>query len=81
MLAIILFLVLNTVADVILTTMKPRLKNVTAEDVLNSLYYFHVDTPSDVFLMGDMQASETPEPIQEQRQHLYHGSRFVKARR
>jgi hypothetical protein len=46
--------------------MKPRLKNVTAEDVLNSLYYFHVDTPSDVFLMGDLQASETTEPIQEQ---------------
>jgi hypothetical protein len=54
------------VADVILTTMKPRLKNVTAEDVLNSLYYFHVDTPSDVFLMGDMEASKTPEPLQEQ---------------
>jgi hypothetical protein len=46
--------------------MKPRLKNVTAEDVFNSLYYFHVDTPSDVFLMGDMQVSETPEPILEQ---------------
>ncbi len=46
--------------------MKPRLKNVTAEDVLNSLYYFHVNTPSDVFLMGDMRVSETPEPVLEQ---------------
>src|SRR5580658_259360 len=46
--------------------MKPRLKNVTAEDVLNSLYYFHVDSPSDVFLMGDMQVSETSEPALKQ---------------
>jgi hypothetical protein len=54
------------VADVILTTMKPRLKNVTAEDVLNSLYYFHVDSPSDVFLMEDMQVSETSKPTLKQ---------------
>jgi hypothetical protein len=46
--------------------MKPRLKNVTAEDVLNCLYYFHVDTPSDIFLMGDMQVSETSELIPKQ---------------
>jgi len=46
--------------------MKPRLKNVTAEDVLNCLYYFHVDMPSDIFLMGDMQVSETSELIPEQ---------------
>jgi hypothetical protein len=32
-------------------TMKPRLKNVTAEDVLNCLYYLHVDMPDDVLLL------------------------------
>lgn len=35
--------------------MKPRLKSVSAEDVMNSLYYLHLDTPSDAFLIEDMQ--------------------------
>jgi len=34
-------------ADVILSTFKPQRKNVTVEDVANSLYYVHLDAPSD----------------------------------
>ncbi|KAI6372085.1 hypothetical protein MCOR25_003819 [Pyricularia grisea] len=33
--------------DVIFSPFKPQLKNVTGEDVANSLYYIHLDTPSD----------------------------------
>lgn len=33
--------------DIILTTLKPQLKNVTAEDVASSLYYLHLNTPED----------------------------------
>ncbi|OHW96168.1 hypothetical protein CSPAE12_05186 [Colletotrichum incanum] len=33
--------------DVILTTSKPHLKNVTSEDVANSFYYIHLELPSD----------------------------------
>ena len=33
--------------DVFLTTMKPRHKVVTAEDVSSSLYYLHVNQPGD----------------------------------
>jgi hypothetical protein len=41
------YIYLNRVLDVILTPMKPRRKNVTAEDVTSSLYYLHLDLPSD----------------------------------
>lgn len=43
--------------------MKPRLKNVTAEDVINCLYYFHVDTPNDVFLLEEDDAPGYSEPV------------------
>ncbi|GAP83667.1 putative oxidoreductase-like protein [Rosellinia necatrix] len=33
--------------DVILSTLKPQIKNVTAEDVSSSLYYVHFQTPED----------------------------------
>ncbi|CZS95085.1 uncharacterized protein RAG0_04876 [Rhynchosporium agropyri] len=33
--------------DIILTTLKPQLKNVTAEDVASSLYYLHYQTADD----------------------------------
>ncbi|KAI1751145.1 hypothetical protein F4782DRAFT_505943 [Xylaria castorea] len=33
--------------DIILSTLKPQIKNVTAEDVASSLYYAHFQTPED----------------------------------
>ncbi|KAI3316461.1 hypothetical protein HD806DRAFT_553120 [Xylariaceae sp. AK1471] len=33
--------------DIILSTLKPQIKNVTAEDVASSLYYVHLQTPED----------------------------------
>ncbi|KAI1115469.1 hypothetical protein F5Y14DRAFT_410639 [Nemania sp. NC0429] len=33
--------------DIILSTLKPQIKNVTAEDVASSLYYIHFQTPED----------------------------------
>ncbi|KAI9796334.1 MAG: hypothetical protein M1825_000635 [Sarcosagium campestre] len=41
--------------DVFLTTMKPREKVVTAQDVSSSLYYLHVDQPEDETLLDDLQ--------------------------
>jgi hypothetical protein len=40
-------------ADVILTALKPQLKSTTAEDVANSLYYFHLNTEEDARFMSD----------------------------
>ncbi|KAI1417921.1 hypothetical protein F5Y13DRAFT_176719 [Hypoxylon sp. FL1857] len=37
--------------DVILSTLKPQIKNVTAEDVASSLYYVHLNTPEDEALI------------------------------
>ncbi|TVY59571.1 hypothetical protein LSUE1_G008722 [Lachnellula suecica] len=34
--------------DIILTTLRPQLKNVTAEDVASSLYYLHLNTEDDL---------------------------------
>lgn len=46
--------------DIILTTLKPRLKNVTSEDVASSLYYLHLDVPSDTsFLDAQEEAPDT----------------------
>ncbi|KAI0449011.1 hypothetical protein F5B21DRAFT_520875 [Xylaria acuta] len=36
--------------DIILSTLKPQIKNVTAEDVASSLYYVHFQTPEDELL-------------------------------
>ncbi|KAG0647370.1 hypothetical protein D0Z07_6981 [Hyphodiscus hymeniophilus] len=49
--------------DIILTTLKPQLKNVTAEDVASSLYYFHLNTEDDARLLAEEQEyaqSEAP---------------------
>ncbi|KUJ10660.1 uncharacterized protein LY89DRAFT_723263 [Mollisia scopiformis] len=55
--------------DIILTTLKPQLKNVTAEDVSASLYYLHLNTEDDIrFLQDDEGAgiiTEEPEPVLE----------------
>ncbi|KAL7624576.1 hypothetical protein AAE478_006143 [Parahypoxylon ruwenzoriense] len=37
--------------DIILSTLKPQVKNVTAEDVASSLYYVHLDIPEDEVLV------------------------------
>ncbi|KAI0376384.1 hypothetical protein F5Y04DRAFT_266423 [Hypomontagnella monticulosa] len=37
--------------DIILSTLKPQVKNVTAEDVASSLYYIHLNTPEDEALI------------------------------
>ncbi|RKF62406.1 putative oxidoreductase-like protein [Erysiphe neolycopersici] len=34
--------------DIILTTLKPLTQNVTAQDVISSLYYFHVNSDEDI---------------------------------
>ncbi|TAQ84715.1 hypothetical protein B7494_g6950 [Chlorociboria aeruginascens] len=39
--------------DIILTTLKPRLKNVTAEDVGHSLYYLHLETEDDALILAE----------------------------
>ncbi|KAE8449987.1 hypothetical protein EG329_007126 [Mollisiaceae sp. DMI_Dod_QoI] len=53
--------------DIILTTLKPQLKNVTAEDVAASLYYLHLNTEDDLrFLQetdGSATITEEPEPL------------------
>ncbi|KAF4625968.1 hypothetical protein G7Y89_g12194 [Cudoniella acicularis] len=42
--------------DVILTTLKPQLKNVTVQDVASSLYYLHLNTEDDARLLAEDQA-------------------------
>lgn len=39
--------------DIILTTLKPQLKNVTAADVAASLYYLHLNTDDDAHLLEE----------------------------
>ncbi|RDW67954.1 hypothetical protein BP6252_09350 [Coleophoma cylindrospora] len=48
--------------DIILTTLKPQLKNVTAADVASSLYYLHLDTEDDERLLTDGLGPEVPSP-------------------
>ncbi|RFU30837.1 hypothetical protein B7463_g5511, partial [Scytalidium lignicola] len=53
-------------SDVFLTPMKPQLKDVTAQDVMSSLYYFHLDTEDDArFLKVNENESilEEPPPV------------------
>ncbi|KAL3426303.1 hypothetical protein PVAG01_03094 [Phlyctema vagabunda] len=49
--------------DIILTTLKPQLKNVTAADVASSLYYLHLDTEDDARLLAE-QETESEETAQ-----------------
>ncbi|OTA06349.1 hypothetical protein A9Z42_0070840 [Trichoderma parareesei] len=48
------------VRDVILSTFKPRLKNVTIEDVTGSLYYVHLQLP--------MLGMDAPQPLRDESQ-------------
>ncbi|KAL6887462.1 hypothetical protein HDV57DRAFT_360923 [Trichoderma longibrachiatum] len=48
------------VRDVILSTFKPRLKNVTIEDVSGSLYYVHLELP--------MLGMDAPQPLRDESQ-------------
>ncbi|PKS12336.1 hypothetical protein jhhlp_001636 [Lomentospora prolificans] len=47
----------GTYCHVILSTAKPQLKNVTGEDVMNALYYIHLNLPNEAF--------EPPAPIED----------------
>jgi hypothetical protein len=53
---------LNMCTDIILTTLKPQLKNVTAEDVASSLYYLHLNSEDDVKLLEQDQDAIPEEP-------------------
>ncbi|KAK0625135.1 hypothetical protein B0T17DRAFT_617268 [Bombardia bombarda] len=48
--------------DIILSTLKPQRKNVTAEDVANSLYYVHLDLPSDELLAAPRRVEGATSP-------------------
>jgi len=45
--------------DIILTTLKPQLKNVTASDVASSLYYFHLNSEEDARIIEEEQNSKS----------------------
>ncbi|TVY91698.1 hypothetical protein LAWI1_G001844 [Lachnellula willkommii] len=49
--------------DIILTTLRPQLKNVTAEDIASSFYYLHLNTEDDLRFLEDDDAT-TPEATQ-----------------
>ncbi|KAI0438716.1 hypothetical protein F4803DRAFT_534111 [Xylaria telfairii] len=48
--------------DIILSTLKPQIKNVTAEDVASSLYYVHFQTPEDEPLIPLNQSGHPSSP-------------------
>ncbi|KAI0547416.1 hypothetical protein F4679DRAFT_554704 [Xylaria curta] len=48
--------------DIILSTLKPQIKNVTAEDVASSLYYVHFQTPEDEPLVPLNQSGRPSSP-------------------
>ncbi|RYP58172.1 hypothetical protein DL771_011326 [Monosporascus sp. 5C6A] len=48
--------------DIILSTFKPQVKDVTAEDIASSLYYIHFDTPADDLLVPAEQARPSSSP-------------------
>ncbi|KAK0714124.1 hypothetical protein B0T26DRAFT_742522 [Lasiosphaeria miniovina] len=48
--------------DIILSTFKPHRKNVTAEDVANSLYYVHFDLPTDELLTAARRLGDATSP-------------------
>ncbi|KAH9896172.1 hypothetical protein F4778DRAFT_745354 [Xylariomycetidae sp. FL2044] len=51
--------------DIILSTLRPQVKNVTAEDVASSLYYVHLDSPDDVPLLAPERISGSPRSSEE----------------
>ncbi|KAI1454154.1 hypothetical protein F4805DRAFT_440889, partial [Annulohypoxylon moriforme] len=48
--------------DIILSTLKPQVKNVTAEDVASSLYYVHLNVPEDEALIPPPGQTKPPSP-------------------
>ncbi|KAI1821059.1 hypothetical protein F4861DRAFT_520606 [Xylaria intraflava] len=48
--------------DIILSTLKPQMKNVTAEDISSSLYYVHFQTPEDESLVPPNQFKHGSSP-------------------
>ncbi|RDL32527.1 uncharacterized protein BP5553_08983 [Venustampulla echinocandica] len=48
--------------DIILTPLKPQLKNVAVQDVASSLYYLHLNSEDDTRLLGDDQTTVCDEP-------------------
>ncbi|KAK3690556.1 hypothetical protein B0T22DRAFT_194239 [Podospora appendiculata] len=48
--------------DVILSTFKPQKKNVTAEDIANSLYYIHLDLPTDEHITAPRRPEDAASP-------------------
>ncbi|EPE26955.1 hypothetical protein GLAREA_02869 [Glarea lozoyensis ATCC 20868] len=50
--------------DIILTTLKPQLKNVTAQDVASSLYYLHFNTADDLRISEEVRTSLPPDPAE-----------------
>ncbi|KAI5920388.1 hypothetical protein F4810DRAFT_683128 [Camillea tinctor] len=48
--------------DIILSTLKPQVKNVTAEDVASSLYYVHLDALEDDTLLPPDQSRHSSSP-------------------
>ncbi|KXJ89272.1 hypothetical protein Micbo1qcDRAFT_11713 [Microdochium bolleyi] len=48
--------------DIILSTQKPQLKNVTAEDVARSLYYVHLNSPDDDLVVSHEHQSASQSP-------------------
>jgi len=46
-------------SDIILTTLKPQLKNVTASDIANSLYYLHLNSDEDAKVYQEEQSQQS----------------------
>ena len=48
--------------DIILSTVRPQKKNVTGEDITNSLYYIHLDSPQDELLGAPQRLESASSP-------------------
>ncbi|KAK3902328.1 oxidoreductase-like protein [Staphylotrichum tortipilum] len=48
--------------DIILSTFRPQKKNVTGEDITNSLYYVHLDSPEDGLLAASQHRETVASP-------------------
>ena len=55
----------NLCSDVFLTTLKPRERVVTVEDIQSSLYYLHVDNAGDGHFLTDSDSAEAPQETHE----------------
>ncbi|KAL2023343.1 hypothetical protein VTK56DRAFT_3081 [Thermocarpiscus australiensis] len=48
--------------DIILSTFRPQKRSVTVEDITNSLYYIHLDSPNDELLAGPQRLENAASP-------------------